>query len=194
MDRLDDDKLAQDVARLTQERGGSWGMNHARRLLELVSLLGAGESYDSKVVWLSAHMHDWGAYQPWAEGAVDHVQRSVEVAGRFLDEEGCPNHVRDRILDCIAAHHSSEPGSGLSIEAALLHDADVLDFLGTVGIMRDASKNTRDLRKAYEAARKHRETLPQTLILEKSRKLAEQRLSDMDRFLSAFETDSFGWF
>jgi uncharacterized protein len=194
VDSLDDDKLAQDVARLTQERGGSWGIDHTRRLLELVSLLGAGESYDSEVVWLSAHMHDWGAYQPWAEGVVDHVQRSVEVAGRFLDEEGCPNDVRDRVLDCIAAHHSSNPGSALSIEAALLHDADALDFLGTVGIMRDASRNTRDLRKAYEAARRRRETLPPTLILEKSRKLAEQRLSDMDQFLAAFEADSFGWF
>jgi hypothetical protein len=82
----------------------------------------------------------------------------------------------------------------MSIEAILLRDADVLDFLGVVGILRDFSKNPKELRKGYETTKKRREKLPKTLHLEKSKELAETRLRQMDKFLAIFETDSFGCF
>ena len=82
----------------------------------------------------------------------------------------------------------------MSTEAILLRDADVLDFLGVVGILRDFSKSPKDLRKGYETTKKRREKLPKTLFFEKSQELAKTRLRQMDKFLAIFETDSFGCF
>ena len=181
-----------EVARLTEEYGGSWGINHTRRLLHLIEHIGEGLQYDAEVVWLAAHLHDWGAYKPWLQEGIDHVQRSLEVVETFLEEQGFPEDVKSKVLECIGGHHSSE--SNMSIEAILLRDADVLDFLGVVGILRDFSKKPKDLRLGYETTKKRRERLPKTLFLEKSKELAEARTRQMDKFLAIFETDSFGCF
>jgi uncharacterized protein len=114
------------------------------------------------------------------------------VAETFLTEQGYREGFKSQVLECIREHHSSR--SDMSSEAILLRDADVLDFLGVVGILRDFSKNPKDLRKAYETIKKRRERLPKTLSLKKSRELAEARLRQMDKFLAIFETDSFGCF
>jgi uncharacterized protein len=182
----------EEIARLTEEYGGSWGINHTRRLLYLIDLIGEDSQYDADVVWLAAHLHDWGAYKPWVLPEVDHVQRSLEVVETFLTEQGYREELKSQVLECIREHHSSR--SDMSTEAILLRDADVLDFLGVVGILRDFSKNSKDLRKAYETTKKRRERLPKILSLEKSRELAEARTRQMDKFLAIFETDSFGCF
>jgi uncharacterized protein len=177
-----------EITRLTEEHGGAWGINHTRRLLHLVAQIDEDVRYDHEVVWLAAHLHDWGAYAPWAKSGVDHTERSVQVAEAFLAERGFPDHLRAKVLECIAGHHAT--GSDMSVEAVLLRDADVLDFLGAVGIVRDFSKNPRDLRGAYETVMKRRATLPHTLHLERSKELATARLRQMDEFLEAFRADS----
>ena len=182
----------EEIARLTEEYGGSWGINHTRRLLHLIELIGEDLQYDADVVWLAAHLHDWGAYKPWIQEGVDHVQRSLEVVETFLTEQGYREKFKAQVLECIREHHGSR--SEMSIEAVLLRDADVLDFLGVVGILRDFSKKPKDLRAGYETAKKRRERLPKTLALEKSRELAEARIRQMDKFLAIFEMDSFGCF
>jgi len=181
-----------EIARMTEEHGGAWGINHTRRLLHLIDHIGEGTQYDREVVWLAAHLHDWGAYKPWPRTDVDHVQRSLEVVGTFLAEQGFPEDFRAQVLECIGGHHRVD--SDMSTEAILLRDADVLDFLGVVGVLRDFSKNPKDLRKGYETTKKRRERLPKTLYLEKSKELAETRTRQMDKFLAIFETDSFGCF
>ena len=185
---IDQDEIAQ----LTEEYGGAWGINHTRRLLHLVDHIGADIAYDAEVLWLAAHLHDWGAYKPWAQEGVDHVQRSLQVVETFLTEQGYPEKFKSKVLECIGGHHSDR--SDMSVEAILLRDADVLDFLGVVGILRDVSKNPKDLRKGYETIKKRRERLPETLFLESSKKMAEARIRQMDKFLAIFEVDSFGCF
>ena len=181
-----------EVARLTAQCGGAWGINHTRRLLHLVEIIGQDLAYDSDAVWLAAHLHDWGAYAPWAQPGVDHVQRSREVAEAFLNDRSYPDDFRAVVLECIALHHTG--GSDRSLEAILLRDADVLDFLGVVGILRDFSKTPRDLRKAYEVTCKRRDTLPGVVYLDKAKAIAADRVDEMNALLKQFEADSFGCF
>ena len=47
-----------EIARLTEEYGGQWGINHTRRLLELISIIGEGMEYNGEAVWMAAHLHD----------------------------------------------------------------------------------------------------------------------------------------
>jgi uncharacterized protein len=181
-----------EIVRLTEEYGGQWGINHTRRLLHLVSMIGEGQQYDSEAVWLAAHLHDWGGYPKWAQKDVDHALRSAEVSETFLTEIGCPDNLIRLVLECIKLHHSG--GLNRSIESILLSDADALDFLGVVGVLRDFSKNPKDLRKAYEITKKRREKLPGLIALDKSKEIAGERYRQMDELLARFEQDSWGYF
>jgi uncharacterized protein len=181
-----------EIIRLTEEYGGQWGINHTRRLLHLISMIGEGQEYNADAVWVAAHLHDWGGYAPWAQKGVNHALRSRRVAETFLVERGYPGNLIELVLECIEHHHSGDPTR--SIESILLSDADALDFLGVVGVMRDFSKNPRDLRTGYEATRKRREKLPSMLCLKRSKEIAAQRIEQMDELLASFEADTFGCF
>ena len=182
----------EEILRLTEEYGGQWGLNHTRRLLHLIEVIGESRAYDAEAVWLAAHLHDWGAYDAWDQPGVDHAQRSRQVAEAFLSERGCPGPLLALVLECIEYHHQGSPDR--SIEAQLLSDADALDFLGAVGVVRDFSRRPRDLRKAYQDVQRHRQKLPGLLCLARSRELAAPRIKMMDDLLLAFAEDSFGYF
>jgi HD superfamily phosphodiesterase len=181
-----------EIARLTEEYGGAWGINHTRRLLSLIAEIGGGLEYNAEAVWIAAHLHDWGAYAPWAQKDKDHVTRSKEVAGEYLTAHACPADLKAVILECVALHHTA--GSDFSLEATLLRDADALDFLGVVGVLRDFSKNPRDLRAAFEQVRQRRETIPPLLQLKRAQVLGARRVQQMDTLLEEFQAESFGCF
>lgn len=181
-----------EIVRMTEEYGGQWGINHTRRLLHLISIIGEGEQYNSDAVWLAAHLHDWGGYSRWAQPDVDHATRSAQVAQTFLTVNGYPAALLEMVVECIKLHHIGGPNR--SIESILLSDADALDFLGVVGILRGFSKNPRDMRKAYDAAKRRREELPGFLRLDKSKEIAAERIKTMDDLLARFEQDSWGYF
>jgi uncharacterized protein len=178
----------EEIKRLTEEYGGAWGSNHTKRLLDLISRISEGQEYDEEVVWLSAYLHDWGGYAKWRKPEIDHAERSREVAEVYLLEKGYPQKELAKVLESIETHHSA--GKGRCIEAQLLGDADALDFLGCIGVLRMFSMKSRDLRAAYETVRKRREQLPGKLCLEKSHEIAEKRLERMDKILAWFEQET----
>lgn len=181
-----------EIVRLTEEYGGAWAVQHSRRLLNLIAAIGENLTYDSEALWIAAYIHDWGAYAPWAQKDVDHALRSTQVAETFLTEHGCPEDQKRLILECIEKHHGA--GSEGSIESILLRDADALDFLGVIGIMRVFSKNPRELRKAYEETLRRKGSLLDRIYLEKARAIAGERISRMDALLAEFEAETSGCF
>lgn len=182
----------EEIVLRTQEYGSDWGICHTQRLLKLIAMIGAGMDYDEEIVWIAAHLHDWGAYKPWIQPGVEHYERSREVAEQFLKEIAYPEERMARVLEAIATHHSGDPNRG--IEAVLLSDADAVDFLGTIGMARNFSRMFKDLRSATNTIRSQRAKLPANLCLPKSKELAQARLEEMDAFLDAFEKESFGLF
>jgi uncharacterized protein len=181
-----------EIIRLTEEYGGQWGINHTRRLLKLIAIIGKDQQHNPAVVWVAAHLHDWGAYPKWMQPGVDHALRSRQVAEEFLVEKGYASELLTPTLECIEFHHGSDPNRRM--EAILLSDADALDFLGVVGVLRDFSKTPKDLRKAYEVVQSRKEKLRQSICLEASKIMAIQRLDEMERLLVAFEEETFGYF
>ncbi len=181
-----------EIVRLTEEYGGAWGLNHTRRVLQLVNRVAEDIAYDRDAVWLAAHLHDWGAYSAWARPGVGHDMRSVEVAEEFLRDRSLSEPEMRLVLECIRTHHSGDRER--SIEAILLSDADGLDFLGAVGVLRDFSKSPRDLRRGYESAKARMEKVPPRLCLAKSKAIAAERMSEMAQILRALEEGSFGCF
>lgn len=181
-----------EIARIAQEYGGVKGMMHTQRLLALVPLIAEGRQYNADVVWLAAHLHDWGAYKPWAQPGVDHTARSVEVARAWLTEHGCPAEFAAQVIECIGFHHSK--GTGASVEAVLMRDADVVDLLGVVGVVRDFLRQPQDFRAGYDAARKRRANLAGVVTFPKAKEIAATRLAEMDAVLDSFAQETFGYF
>jgi uncharacterized protein len=181
-----------EIVLLTEEYGGQWGLNHTRRILQLISIIGKGQTYNAEVVWVAAHLHDWGGYAKWMQAGVDHALRSRQVAEAFWAEKGYPTGLLPSILNCIESHHGSDPER--PIEAILLSDADALDFLGVVGVLRDFSKKPGDLRKAFEVVQERKEKIRRSICLETSKTVAAQRLERTESLLGMFEEETFGYF
>ncbi len=181
-----------EIMHLTEEYGGKWGVNHTLRLLHLITMIGKEKQYNPEITWVSAYLHDWGAYPKWVQPGVDHALRSRQVAEEFWLEKGYSAELLAPILECIETHHTGDPNR--KIEAILLSDADALDFLGVVGVLRDFSKKPGDLRKAYEVVLDRKERLRHSICLDTSREMAVQRLERMENLLEMFVEETFSLF
>jgi len=185
---LNKDKIIQ----LTMQYGGEYGLNHTKRLLNIISLIGEGMKFDEKVLWVAAYLHDWGGYPTWALSGVDHAKRSKQVAENFLSEEGYEHGFINHVLECIEYHHGGHEHR--SIESKLLSDADAIDFCGVIGILREFSTKPREVRKAFESIKSRMDKNRNVIYFDKSKQIFENRIIRAERLLSEFEEESFGYF
>lgn len=185
-------KTYAELLELTREYGGEYGANHSKRLVEIVHEIGSGMDYDRAVIETAAALHDWGAYAPFAKSGIDHVVRSVEVVRPFMAEAGYAPDFIEKVMECVANHHNGLPEK--SLEARLFSDADAIDYLGVVGVLRDFSKSNRDMRKAYQSAKKRAECYGDIICTDAARKIAEARIQDSLKMLKNLETESYGLF
>ncbi|MCE5199109.1 MAG: HD domain-containing protein [Armatimonadota bacterium] len=179
-----------EIARLNHEYGGDWAIQHSERLLHLVAMLGEGVEYDHEAVWLAAYLHDWGGYEKWMVSGVDHNIRSAEVARGFLEERGCPDDLKELVLEIIVNHHGGP--ADRSIESILFTDADALDLLGVVGTLRVFSMWPRNLQGAVATTKRYREMCIAALTSDKAKKIAKTRIRETDDLLAKFEEETFG--
>jgi uncharacterized protein len=192
------------IVRLTEEYGGDWEVQHARRILKLSALIGEGRNYSTDIVWVAAHLRNWGACPKFARAGVPRAVRSVEVAEPYLMESQCQAEWIPKILEAIAADVGDPRVTGL--EAVLVAEADALDGLGLVGVLREFAMIPAKLRGAYstpmnagmrgafERVVVRAENQPGLLRLERSRALALERVAHMRKLFRAFEEETFGYF
>lgn len=93
-------------------------------------------------------------------------------------------------MECIRFHHGGP--AQRSFESLLFTDADALDLLGTVGVLRVFSMNFRDLRAAVTAAKRYRNMSDRAITLPATRKIADERLAELDQILARFEEQTGG--
>jgi uncharacterized protein len=120
-------------AREQMSKLGIHGWTHVKRVQRLcLKLSSEMKGVDSEVVEIAALLHDVGKYAERENNAVDHGSFSADMAEKFLNSI---KFNRDRVAavcHAIRAHtHRAEPDS---LEAKILHDADFLDKMGTVGV------------------------------------------------------------
>lgn len=180
----------EEISKLTLEYGAEWGVNHSERLIRLVSIIGEGIEYNREAIWLTAYLHDWGAYQPWIKPGMQHYDRSEEVAREFLTERGCPMDLMELVLECIKCHHGGNPNR--SIESRLFTDADALDLLGIVGAARIFAMNPRNLQAGFDALKRYRDMSIKAISLDKTHEIAKKRIEETEQFIRAFEEETFG--
>lgn len=172
---------------------------HQPRLVALTRAIGAGLDYNSDVVIAAAWLHDLGVFighRPEDPGQLarwDHVAYACSRAPEILREVGFPESKTPAVLDAMREHQPKD--SPKSFEATILRDADILEQLGAVGILRTVCKVGRDTRfprftDAVAALRRNLDELPGKIRLESTRRLAQPRLAVLRDFLRAVGDES----
>ena len=176
-------------------------LGHQPRLYRLTSLIGQGEVYDDDVVYAAAWLHDLGVFighrpeEPRALAGWDHVGYAIEHAPAVLLRVGFPEEKIPAVLAAIRGHLPQ--ATPKEIEGIILRDADILEQLGSIGILRVVAKIGRDTRyRTFTDARstlsKNLAELPGQLRLEKAKTLARPRIALLEEFLRELEDEAFG--
>ncbi len=172
---------------------------HQPRLYALTQEIGEGTEYDDDVVYATAWLHDLGVFvghcpeDPQKLAHWDHVAYTVERVHRILELSGFPTDKISAVVDAIRTHQPHDDPQ--TIEATILRDADILEQLGAIGILRGVSKVGRDTRyKTFTSAvtnlRRCLHELPAKLRLESARKLAEPKVRILQQFLEAVDLEA----
>ena len=186
------------------------GWEHVKRVYTLARYLAQQEKADQFIVGCAALMHDLGRTVPEDENEEQrhHADLSVELAGEILQRYTVPMDVQQAIIHAIVAHSFSKGIPPRTLEAGLVRDADRLDGLGAIGILRWAmvgeqrrTPNTRSYHPTDPLAQLHTPddqtymldhfpakllTLADSMCTETGRKLARQRTDYMRDFLRQF--------
>ncbi len=172
---------------------------HQPRLYALTRQVGAHISYDDDVVYAAAYLHDLGVFighrpeEPERLSTWDHVAYTVEHAPGILVSCGFPAHKIEAVLEAIRTHQPKDDPS--TLEGVLLRDADILEQLGAIGILRTIAKVGRDTRfpsftSAVASLERSLQMLPSCIRLPHTRTLAEPRIELLRAFLAGAREES----
>jgi len=182
-----------DIIQMTQRDGESWAVAHAKRLLELIRQIGQDLPYDSDALQLAAYLHDWGAFDCYAQKGVDHALRSRQVAEtQILPYMDLGTEVKNIILEAIELHDYRDKRTPQSNEALLLREADMLEFLGVIGMARDFARGPRDVAACTRRILGRRADIQDRFTLRGAQEIARVRLEHMQQCLQWLEEESYG--
>jgi putative nucleotidyltransferase with HDIG domain len=123
----------ENYARETLTKEVAHDFKHVDRVRNWALRIAKEESYeDTEVVEITALLHDIGL--AYTEKRSEHAEVGAEVAAKYLRENGFfSEEIAEEIAEAIRYHGSLEDRGELQV---ILKDADMLDALGAVGIMR----------------------------------------------------------
>jgi uncharacterized protein len=172
---------------------------HQPRLYALTRQVGTGQEYDDDVVFAAAWLHDLGVFighkpeDPEQLAVWDNAAYAVARAPALLTDMGFPDEKVNAVVDAIRTHQpTAHPAT---IEGVILRDADILEQLGAIGVLRTVCKIGRDTRfptftHAAEHLRKALATLPAQIHLDTTRALAQPKIDVLQTFLTALGAES----
>jgi uncharacterized protein len=110
------------------------GWEHVERVYRLALFIAEQENADTFIVGMAALMHDIGHLS--SDTSLHHADLSILMAGEILLRFDVSAAAREEILHAIAAHSFSLGIEPRTLEAKVVRDADRLDSLGAIGILR----------------------------------------------------------
>lgn len=178
------------------------GWEHVNRVYTLAQHIARQEGADSFIVGMAALMHDLGRTAPHDNGK-HHAELSMEMATELMQRYEIPTEQQEAILHAIIAHSFSRGIEARTLEARVVRDADRVDGLGAMGILRWAITGAvRHTPKTYHPEDPFGEQhklddstymldhyplkllkLAATMSTETGRKLAQQRTAFMQTYL-----------
>ena len=182
-----------DIIQMTFDVGEDWAVAHAKRLIELGREISAGVPYDPQVFALAAYLHDWGAFSKYAQRNVEHAIRSRQVVeSEIIPQLDLTPPQKDALLEAIELHDYRDTRPVTSKEALLLREADMLEFLGMIGMARDFARGPRNVEACYRRILSRRNDIQDRFTLPRAQEIASIRLQRMETSLDWLLEESFG--
>ncbi len=164
---------------------------HQPRLYALTQKIGRNLAYDDDVVFAAVWLHDLGVFtghrpeDPQALAAWDNTAYAMAKAPQILTDAGFPAAKQTAVVEAIRTHQPAS--SPITLEGDILRDADILEQLGALGIMRQVCKIGRDTRfpdftSSAASLRRALAHLPKEIRLPSTRELAQERISVFELF------------
>jgi uncharacterized protein len=175
----------------------SWGLSHSERDYQNTLLLSQleGAPIDLDVLFACAFLHDLGGIAPFAKPGVDHAVRSAELVGPLLSQFGFPQEKVPAVKEMILGHTYYGP-IPQSQQAFLFRDADILDFIGTIGVTRllaitEEQGRSGALADIVGTLRGFSQSMPGKLSSHSAQMLAPERIAEMNQFFSQLSAYTF---
>jgi len=187
---------------------GAHDLLHTLRVVELATMIGGKEGADLKVVRASAYLHDTGRPDEFYDRKIDHAERSAEYAWGVLKGLGWDHHDIGSVCTAIKNHRYRNGAVPESLEGKVLQDADRIDALGAIGLVRlftyGGARNRPDYERTDPFCRSRPPAdddysmdhiyeklfkLPNTLHTQTAVKVADERVVFMRIFLDQLEKD-----
>jgi HD superfamily phosphodiesterase len=191
---MDNKKMTlEDIIQMTHNVGEDWAVAHAERLLRLVEQVAAGLPYDRDVMQLAVYMHDWGAFPAYAQKDVEHAVRSRQVVeAEILSQLDLTPAQKVVLLETIELHDYRDLRPTTSNEALLLREADMLEFLGMIGMARDFARGPKNVETCYKRILARRRDIQGRFTLPCAQEIAQIRLERMETCLQWLNEEGFG--
>ena len=174
--------------------------SHQPRLYALACELADGRPVDDDILYAACWLHDLGVFighRPEAPALLatwDNVAYAIAQTPPLLLRLGFPADKIPAVQAAIRDHHPQARPT--TIEAILLHDADLLELLGAVGLLRTIGKVGRDTRYQTFAdllpVLEGYSRLETQLLSEAARRMAVPRLALLRQFLHQVRQESQG--
>lgn len=116
--------------------GKSYGNHHLERVNKIAKFLSKSEKANELVSLISAWLHD----VPLIAGLDTNPQKNKQTLKKFLTQFTFEEKLKRKIIEAAINHESGEDLS--SLEGKIVHDSDVLDKSGMLGVIRHAWKTT----------------------------------------------------
>jgi uncharacterized protein len=175
----------------------AWGIEHFERNYNMSMRLAKeeGVEVDEEALYAASYLHDIAAFEPYIKPGIDHAVRAAEIVEDMLFKIEFPLEKVSLVIDIIKGHSFYDNPSS-KIESIIFHDADTLDFMGYMGIIRLASivgmiDWAPNLKWAVGEIRHYSKLLPKRLHTSSAKKIGEIRKNEMIAFLSSLEEATF---
>jgi uncharacterized protein len=175
----------------------AWGPEHCRRVYALCRQIVEAEKLDADddILFAAVWLHDIGTFGPYScRSAGGPPECAALGAEEMLPEVGFPEEKLPTTLRIIA-EHSFEGDDRDTVEAKVLRDADMLEFLGAIGLVRllsivEQEDWVPDPRTAISLAIQFNQDLPDKFFFAASRRIAETRVTEAMEFIAALSAET----
>lgn len=180
---------------LSHFKNPAWGYSHCLRDYALARQLAAADhvQVDDDVLYAASYLHDMAAFAPWEDVKVDHSDVGARVVDTVLKGTGFPMEKIEAVRGAIRTHmYYRDP---LGPEALYLHDADALDWLGSIGVARiialvDPHGGNPDGPKAVSMLNDNLSKVPSRILSPAGLALVPERKAELEKFLSDLKRES----
>ncbi len=129
-------KLALDIDHNVAFGGKSRGNKHLLRVVKVARFLAQKTGADPDIVVAGAFLHDTAL----PSGNDYEYGRNKKIVRQLIKPFNLSQEEKDAISECVASHEGIVKPK--TLEAKVVHDADVLEKVGLLGIIRHTSKTT----------------------------------------------------